>query len=206
MGKRRGVGRGVGAVYSYSRQMKGKAQQLAPPVAAAVASSTTSTGPSTPGPSDVIIQEVPVYPPPLPRGARRTGNKGDPKLIQARGVMHPKPRSHGSEQRRGRTTKVTKDIPTNAEMLSSLDGDAPGTALLRLTEGIRIAPHTTQKIKVYYPDPTHAGGSVNYRIEAAQPWGNKVDDSLPVECRVMPGVSTTRQGQQGRGGIIHPSH
>ena len=59
--------------------------------------------------------------------------------------MHPKPRSRGSGQRRGKTTKVTKDIPTNAEMLSSLDGDAPGTALLRLTEGIRIAPHTTQK-------------------------------------------------------------
>ena len=70
LGKRRGVGRGVGAVYSYSRQMKGKVQQLAPPVAAAGASSTTSTGPSTPGPSDVIIQEVPVYPPPFP-GAHR---------------------------------------------------------------------------------------------------------------------------------------
>ena len=93
---RRGVGRGVGAVYSYSRQMKGKVQQLAPPVAAAGASSTTSTCPSTPGPSDVIIQEEPVYPPPFPRGAQTTGNKGDPKLIQARGVMHPKPRSHGS--------------------------------------------------------------------------------------------------------------
>ena len=158
--------------------------------------------PSTPGPSDVIIRKEPAHSPLPPRGAQKSGSTGDPKLTKARGVMHPKPRSPQPERRRETINKVIKGIPTNAEMLSSLEGDTPSTALLRLTERVWIAPHTTQKIQVYYPDPTHAGGSVSYRIEVAQPWGSKVDDSLPVECRVMPGVSKTRQGQQGRGGAL----
>ena len=76
LGKRRGVGRGVGAVYSYSRPMKEKVQQLAPPSAAAGASSTSSTGPSTPGPSDVIIQGEPVYPPPFTGALRQQVIRG----------------------------------------------------------------------------------------------------------------------------------
>ena len=175
-------------------------QQLAPLDAPGVASSAPS-----PGPSDVITRATPAHSPLPPRGTLKPGSTGDPKLTKAKGVMHPKPRSLQAEQKRETTTKVIKDIPTNAEMLSSLEEDTPGTALLGLTES-PDCPHTTQKIQVYYPDPKRAGGSVNYRIEAAQPWGSKIDKSLPMECWVMAGVSKTRQGQQGRGGcIIYPS-
>ena len=122
------MGRGVGAVYPYSRQMKGKVQQLAPLDASTGASSATSAGPSTPGPSDIIIRKEPAYSPLPPRGTQKTGSTGDLKLTKARGVMHPKPRSHWPgrrERRRRMTTKVIKDVPTNTEMLSSLEGDTP---------------------------------------------------------------------------------
>ena len=87
-------------------------------------------------------------------------------------------------------------------MYSSLEWDIPGTALLSLTEKIRIAPHMTQKLEVYYSDPKCDGRNINYKVEATQPWGEEIDEDLQVECQVMPGVSKICQRQQGRGGAL----